>query len=625
MDNHRTKQTAEYIIKFAKRMETYWQPQRKDDDRIYDLMHSANRLEVAEPEFQAGKTKIRPLRTGKAAIANARNTAILSSPPTVRFNPTDSTDIDSKLHASKLETFIAADWWQSQVGEVYHGQVKDLDGYARGWSNKFPLPRLWASEEYRDMADELIRLQAQRSDAEGDTKDLDKEIKALDKRMEDYLAEYYPLRWRKMSVRDTYVDWSDDIYLPEVVECLKMTGSEIERNYGYDIPGDGSQDCEVYRYHNHAWTQTVVNYGEGECVHEWEHGLGIQPCVLMEINIVDDEKGKRWRSPYLDYIDMLETEDELYSDIRHSVRRNTLAGPLFKINVRERNIDDDVKVGGRGIGEAIQYKPGEPLFLRIDEDYGLAPAPVVSRDVISLLEGVQAYNDELVLNPIDRGQAQANVSAVGFALQSETSRSRLDPYSIGVEKGVRHWTRVTIRSAIRIMEEFKGAMDKIPVTAPRGIHKGKEVEISIKDLEGWEKQAQPRISMTTPTNQTQAMANATSGLNLPVPPDWLLEQYLNVENAEELLERWMDWQVITALTTQRVEMVQQFSGDLAAQSGATSIQGLAQDIGELPPEALMALQQFTGEGQINGQTLANQRQTASLQPAVSNTVAQQIG
>lgn len=616
---------ADYIKKFAKRQEEEWGPQRKDDLRVFNLLTGKDELDVAEPVSQAGKVVVRPLRTGRPGVASDRNAAILSQPPTNRVNPLDPNDQESKKHAdSVLEPFLDQDWRLSQIGNVYFSQTKDLGDYSRGWSNKFPLPRLWASNEYVSMTEEMVTLNDKRADAEGeDAKKIDAERKALQKRIDDFLAENYPLRWRALPARFVWPEWSDERYLPEVVELRKMKCGRIAAEYGDILPeryeSHGSTELDVYVYHNYYCTKTVIcgNGGEDELyvAREWEHELGMNPCVLMETNIILDEPGKRWKPPLLDHADMLEAENELLSDIRHNHRRNTLAGPKITIDPLTRGIDEPKTAAS--LGRAIEYKVGEPLFLLKGEEEALQSVPVVNPQSVQLLEFVAAYNSEIVLNPVEAGRMLSGQAAVGFATALQAAQTRLDPYAIAINDGVRMLDKLTFRCVECLDRLFNGL--KISVTANRGMFKGQTIKVGAKEVEGWENQVQPRLSIMLPINRNANMDLAVTAQNLTLPPDFILEDYLNIEDASGKIQGWIQWQIMQALIQNLTIATQERAGEIAQQPGGTDIQTLAQNIANMPPEALLPM-----GANINGQSIANSRQAGVPQATLSETAAQQV-
>ena len=92
-------------------------------------------------------------------------------------------------------------------------------------------------------------------------------------------------------------------------------------------------------------------------------------------------------------------------------------------------------------------------------------------------------------------------------------------------------------------------------------------------------------------SENQQMQLAQGAMNLNLPPDFIMERYLNIENPDQLTQRWYRWQVRLALMQQVIAKTQAYAGELAQQLPAATQAGLAERISNLPPEAMAALAQ----------------------------------
>ena len=606
---------AQYIVDFAKKKKEEWGPQAEDDTRIYKLFQRQEEGEVAEPASQANQIKLRKLRTGRAGVARERNKGVLAQTPGRKVHPLKSADVKSVRHADGvLEPFFAFDWEHSQVGEVWEPAIGDLVTYSRFWLNKFPIPGLWGSKEYRKLTEKMVGLNNDRAEADDDqVREIESERVSIQSDIDSFLEENYPLRMRYLPARFTWHQQSDERYLPEVVEVRTVTLDQIKADYPSDKTNDivdmGGQGLKLFIYHNWLWTKTVVEHNEATILREWEHDLGMNPCVLGETNIILDEPGKRWRSPMYDHIDMLEAENEILTDLRHNHRRNTLAGPKITVDPQLRGITGSTN----NLEHEIEYNPGEPLFLLKGEEEGLQTVSTVNPQSIELLQFIANYNSEIILNPIEAGRLLSGQSAIGFATARESAQTRLDPLSAAIRKVVKRLDKLTIRCVMRLDREFEGM--KIPIA-------GKALKIGRKEVEGWENQSQPLLSISLPISRNANMDLAVTALNLPLDPAYSLQEFLQIQNPTEQMDAWMQWQITTALVKNMVQAVETSSGELAKEPGGDDVQQLSQNIAELPPEALFALQQRGGA--VNGQEVNNRMQGGVPQNAISETEVQEI-
>ena len=88
---------------------------------------------------------------------------------------------------------------------------------------------------------------------------------------------------------------------------------------------------------------------------------------------------------------------------------------------------------------------------------------------------------------------------------------------------------------------------------------------------------------------TGAMGLAQAALSLPVPPEYALQQ-LNIENPIEMIDGWIEWQLLQQLVGDLVQKTKLRAGEMEA--SAVNLQELAQAIAQLSPEEQAALAQM---------------------------------
>lgn len=635
---YNTEPTPKYVHDFVRRMEQTWDEQKKHDDLAFELYSKEHPIDVAEPESDAKKTPIRTLKTGLPGRIVDQDAAILSQPPGFRVNPPPSRQGRNKLerHASGvLEPWLTSAFEQSQFEEVWLQQVRDLRLFGRGWSNVFVLPRLWAQNDYTELVDSLS---AALESGDEDRIDLAREA------IEDYKRENFPIRWQHADARSTWHQVSTERRLPEVVEVKEIPAAEVAADYGPDVlPKDVDPDSDnkvrLFVYTNWYWTAAVVEHSK-ELAHKWKHDLGMNPYILLESTPQPSGRRVRWKSALYDHADIFEALDEILSDLRHNHRRNTLMGHVF-------SLDPDVYSQGGNPDTAatpqqiLDYEPGSDLVLwNKSGSVSLMPAPIINPQSMQLLEFTDNFAQSVALNPVEFGRMMSNVSAVGYTTALQAAQRRLDPISRGIVKACRDWAKLVFLNVKRLSAEFPDTPDKVYVIQAGG----QAIGVSPSDVEGWHGLVQPRLSQFLQINENAMMALAHGAFQLGIPPDFIYEHYLNIENPEDLLDRAERWKIREALLEDKIMQAKVLAGQLSQQFPQEQAADLAARISNLPVAVQMGIRAsgVTGGGPLEPpgqpprppgtrpgspgaerQALSNVRRTATPQD-LSNTVAETI-
>ena len=571
-------------------MEFQWDLQQKIDDEAYKLYRKKQPLDVAEPRRDAEKIPVRPLRTGLAGRLIDQDVSILAQTPTFRVNtPPNKRDVYRlEIHASNtLEPWLNGAFDQSQVEEVWLQQIRDLRLYGRGWSNLFVLPRLWADDEFKELVAKYLRAISSHNEDH---------IATAQEAIEDFKRDNFPIRWQYADARATWPQISTERRLPEIVELREMTIGDIAADYsasalpeGADPDDHNQSSLRVFVYTNWVWTATLVEHSK-TLAHKWKHNLGMNPYILMETNIQPKGSMVRWKSALYDHADMFEAEDEVLSDLRHNHRRNTLAGHLFTLDPILRSTESpDVMAHPEKL---MEYSPGDDISLWKGENVGLLPAPMVNPQSLTYLEFINTLIQSIALNPVEAGRILSGVSAVGFTTALQAAQRRLDPFSNAIIRAAKDWAKLAFRSVARFSTEFPDAPDTIYVTRA----KGGAVGVTPHDVEGWESLIQPKLSSMLPINENAMMSLAAAAQNLQIPPQYVLEHYLNIENPEDIIDGWERWKIREALLADKIQKTLMLAGELAQTMPETNAGDLAARIANLPPAAQLGIQMGGGPG-----------------------------
>ena len=576
--------TAAYVEEFAHRQEERWRNQQAEDTRSFEITYKQRAVEVRKSPNNQGPP-IRALRSGFGGIAKDRNLAVLSRPPTIKFNPPDNSDKMSRHASLLLEPWVAGAWKQSQVENVWGQQMNDLVVYGRGYSCLWYVPSTWAGDVYGDMADERASLVSEGGH--------DGRVRDLLETMDEYRKSHFPFRWHFADAANVWPQFSVERYLPEVIEKRQMTIEDIKANYGGSdaIPegygkSSSSTLLDVYIYTNHYVTATVIPGGAtsgwgpwrksagGKVVHSWRHDYGLQPYLLLEANILNaNSLGLRWKSMLFDYQDMIESFDEFASDLRQNFRRNALAPVIIHVDPRARE-DAELPLN-------INYGPGVDHHLMLpNESIDLAASPAFSPEHINYGNMLRSYIETIALNPAERGMASSGTSAVGFAVQLQAAQITKNPYDDAVVATAERWVKTAFRGVEKLGEKV------FVSTVKRG-----RLGVGPADVKGWSDLAQARVSHTLPINKQQQMTLYSMALQNHIPPIWAMEQYLDIENAEAVYDLWERSQIRLALLEENKRKAVALMGQLAQVVPAQDLASFAEQITNLPPWALQPLEQ----------------------------------
>jgi len=198
-----TEPTAEYIQRFSDRQRSEWGPQTGLDDDIYAVYLRMEKMDTKMNTRDVG-LEVKGIRAGFAGVAIDRDAATIAGSIGLTVKPRSS-DPDDRKHADMLlEPWLSGCWDQSQVGDVIGPQVRDLALFARGVSNFYPLPRLWAdASEFKALLDTYVELVSKDDPDEQAIKEIKKEIAY-------FKACNFPLRWRYVSARIWLPQMSDE-------------------------------------------------------------------------------------------------------------------------------------------------------------------------------------------------------------------------------------------------------------------------------------------------------------------------------------------------------------------------------------------------------------------------------
>jgi hypothetical protein len=586
---YNTKPDAEYVRKFAERMKTQWGQQSTVDEIELGLENLKNEISIASND---PKAPLQPIHTALAGLLVDEDAALITVFPFAHVNPPTDKEKDSQQASELLEPWLAAALKRSQGFDKVWGRMpRTMVSLGRAWTFVSHDPDAWYGDE------EYERIDKEDSSA-----------------VEAYKRDRWPLRWRHVDTRNTWTYFGGRHWLPEVVECRKLTKEEIEDAYPGQVPDEyaksrESTPVEVIEYANWEWCCTVIaGKKTANLVWEWKHNLGKNPYVLMEANLMpENDLGIRWKPAMFYATDLIQAFDTILSDLNQNHHENTRA---ILLQVYDRELyEEDAKTAGRPKVE--KWEPGGTYAVWDSEKPMLAPTVEINQQSLFLLQFLHGLIRENAIRPVERGETKSGDSNNKFTTQVQVAEREFDPAMQAINEA---WEQICIlhfRAVCALNHDYPDKPDKVAIfgqfMSREGTTVKKLIAVGPDDVKGWEAALQAVSSRAIPIDRNSQIAAATALTGLEVPISMIQEE-LGYESStavrrvyyREQLERIVFEQVITPAMVQQATAV--FAGLTPEQQG---------EVEQMFTGATPTVQQVLGEsGAVPGnllQAMANER------------------
>lgn len=595
---------AHEIVKKADRKNKDFQNQRSDLDdpatRQY-LQTDRKSVHTVQGQDVRGKDEPKPVGSGMIGFMNDQDVSVLHARPFGRILAFGGQDAERHV-SDKLEPWGNTAVWLSARGvKVWDKGNLDLVNVGRFWSKVLPAPQFWAGEELEKKAVVLNDLVKRGASEE--------EIK----RAKDDIAEWksipanWPIAWIYVSPRGTWPIY-DERGIAEVVEIRKMSRDSVEEYFG-TVPDDlkDKDDIDVIEYANDIHVATVLPSQEGivgaakrlvgagresKFLKEpWEHGLGVNPYVLIEgIPLPDNDEGWTWRGGAFHMRHLMPAVDEVMSDYRTSVHRNTITPYFVKVNLEER--------AAHGIEEeGIDVKANETVKMYCgagwDEDAGIFPVPAVNPDALRFVDMAQAF---AAIGGLDRpaltGQTSSGQAAVTLETARQIATGELKIPHASLEEGFAAIVERHLRAVTALSERYPNALQEITVRVEDKEHKSKPISVGPKDVKGYEHLVRGKIKLNIQINEGANVTNARMSTDPqhPMLSDVsALQRYYDHENPVEELDRIAEQRFTQGLIEISLTMLQRRATGGMEAMGAEGLATLVEQTGSLPLAAQQAM------------------------------------
>lgn len=605
-----TDASAEYVHKFAKRMESQWAKQSSQDQIFLDLDQRKNRFTIA-----VGKDIVQAtaLRSGIPGTLVDEDAALITVTPFAHVNPPTDSESDRRHASEVLEPWLQAGLKRSQQGPVWNRGPRSMRCIGRAWFFvSQDAPTWYDNDEYKNLLEDYEK--------SGD-----------DKKIKDFKRDHWPIRWRYVDARNTWSYFEGRHWLPEVVEIKELTKLQVGDLYPGKLPPEyekshDSRKIKVIEYANHKVCKTVICGNKAEDateVYSWEHGLGMNPYVLMEAELMsENDDGLRWKPAMYHAIDLIETFDQLLSDLRQNHIENTRT-PLLQV-VDPEFADEDVKVASTPPTET--WEPGGTYGVWKGSEPMLAPVPQINQQSIFLIDTVRQAIRENAMRPIERGEAKAGQSNNLFVTAVQIAEREFDPSMQAITEAWEQVCKLHFRAVLALNRQYPDKPDKVAVfgefKSKDGKNKKSIVEVGPDDVRGWENAIQAVASRAIPMDRNQQVSVGQGLANLRVPYSIIQEQELGYENTDSVSRQFRREALVNAAFDQvAIPAVVARATAVIASPSSEQQQQMAQQFPEAPQPMQDVLEQF---GQAPGnvrQSMSNTRRAGVFQAPQQNPVA----
>ena len=585
--------TPREIDEFAEHQKRTFSEQRDNDILDKDIIRQKHIIDAQKDN----KLQVRPVGTGYGKLVSAQNRSYLSAAPFTAFTaPRDTL----KAYAEELEAAVQAIWGLSGAWLAWLRSIRDVVDVGRGWLLIHHLPQLWTGPEWE----------------QGDTPDRE----YADRLTELKLANW-PVVAQHIDVRDTWPTFTLKRELDQVVGIREMTARQLEE--AYDSRFGLEKDTERVRvivYADHTHMRTVVSKHGGvgplfsvpaiDALEPWEHGLGMNPYVLMEAPpLSENDEGVVWEGSVAALRHLIPEMDGALTDIRHSGRKSARAQRVFKLDLEERR---DRSPDSKSNADLITITPDGDIVLGLQEGIDLLGAAQANPDLTQFLGIARSFTQENAVRASLLGIAEnASESGVEFNTKSQIAQNDFGPaidfLSVAAENVARHF----LASIIAFSETFAdiGLTDTIPLSFVDSKGISKKTNLIAKDLKGWDKRLQAKIAAQIPINQNQMIVTARLASDEKdgiMSKETAMELYTPIANPlEEIRKRDLD-KIRAALVNQRVQAASQVEFQIASAPANSDI--LAQDFAALPETVKQGIQMAA---QAQGQSVPEARAAAN--------------
>ena len=570
------------IDELATHLESEFSNQKKNDQTDKDIIRQQHIIDAQKDK----KLQVRPVGTGYGKLVSAQNRSYLSAAPFIAYTaPRDTL----KEYAEELEGATQSMWGLSGAWLAWLRSIRDVVDVGRGWLLIHPDPKSWKGKEWEQGGD---------SDSE------------YNARLRDLKLDNFPVVARHIDVRNTWPTFTLKRELDQVVGIREMTVRQIKKAYDITYDKKDTEKLKVIEYGDSTHLKTIIAKHGGvmgvrstpaRLAHEWEHGIKMNPYVLLEAPpLSENDEGVVWEGSVAALRYLIPEMDGALTDIRHSGRKAARAQRVFELDLDARRD----QAPNKSNADLIPITPDGDIVMNLNEKVGLLGATQANPDNVGFLEIARSFTQENAIRPSLLGISEnASESGIEFNTKSQIAQNDFGPAIDFLSEAAKNVAKHFLASLISFSETFKeiGVKDdKIPLSYVNSKGISQRTDLVASDLKGWDKRLQAKIELQIPVNANQQIVTARLAAH---PVDGIMsmetamELYTPIANPlEEMRKRDLD-KIRAALVQQRVQAAEQVAFQIAA--APENSDTLAQDFAALPPSVKQGIQMAA---QLQGQT-----------------------
>ena len=586
---------AKEIEELADHLDKQFDQQTKNDKLDQAIIRQQHVIEAQKDP----KRNVVAVGTGYGKLVRSQNFSFLSSRPFVAFNaPRDTL----KEHAEMLEAANQGVWKLSGAYLAWLRAIQDVVDVGRGWLLTHALPQFWKGLDFSQRPNEP-----------------DKEY--LD-RLDDLKLANFPIVVRHIDVRSTWPTFTLKRELDQVVSIGEMTVRQAEIAYGSRFGREkDTEKVKVITYADHHVMETVIAkhggvMGVGDTPTEfakesWEHGMGMNPFVLMEAPpLPENNEGVVWEGSIASLRYLVPEMDGALTDWRHNTKRNTHSNMVLNLDLEERK---GSAPDGTANADLITIGPDGRIVLDLEEKIFDYAGSQTNPDIPGVISAMRSFTQEGAIRPALLGiLEQAGDSGVRYNTGAQLAQKQFGPALDYLSVAAENVTRHLFASIIAFSETFKDIGledDKIPIYFVDSDGISQRKKLSSSDVKGWADRSQAKLELAIPLQENAEIMTARLAAD-PVGGvmslETAMERFAHIANPlEEIRKRDLD-KIRAALVEQRVQAASQVAFNIAAAPANSDI--LAQDFAALPDTVKQGIQMAA---QAQGQTVPESRGQAN--------------
>lgn len=586
---------AKEINDLATHLEKEFGGQKDNDQTDKDLIRQKHVIDAQ----QDPKRKVSPVGTGYGKLVTAQNRSYLSATPfTVYTAPKDTL----KAHAEMLGAATQAMWKLSGAHLAWLRSIRDVVDIGRGWLLIHPVPKLWKTPEF-EQGDESYREYADR---------------LLDLKLANW-----PIIAQHIDARNTWPTFTLKREVDQVVSIGKMTVRQVKEAYRIEVKGEDTEKLTVISYADHTHMKTVIaaHGGTGvgkfrvggidaETVSEWEHGMKMNPYVLMEAPpLSENDDGVLWEGSVAALRYLIPEMDGALTDWRHNTKRQTHSQTVYELDLESRRAANP---DAQSNADLITKTPDGEIITNLNEKIYPLEGARTNPDIPGVIAAMRSFTQENAIRSALLGISEGGESGVEYNTKAQIAQKDFGPAIDFLSAAAENVDRHFIASIISFSETFKDIKVKedIPLYYVDAEGISKKSSLSASDVRGWENRLQAKIDLAIPVNRNQEIITARMASDLQngvLSLETAITLYTPVANPlEEIRKRDLD-KIRAALVQQRVQAALQLGAEIASAPANADI--LAQDFAALPPSVQAAIQ---SAAQSQGQTVPEARGQANI-------------